>query len=143
MKTTTYLIFNILIAGIILVVFAISGIHRPDESKINKKCIHEELLGGKCPVCGMPDGFSAIMRGDFAKASTFQKNSNDIFLFFFSMLLLRLLLVWAILKTDWSVNKLINLDITLSFIVFIFFFKNLALQSIYVFYKMLITGNVV
>lgn len=137
-----YLVINWIFAGIILAIFVYSGVYKPEENSHPIKCIHEELLGQKCPTCGMSRGFSAIIRGRFHEAIAFQKNSPSVFSFFAIQLMMRILFIILLIKSNISIKVLTNVDTTLSLLLFMFTFRNLILQTIYIFYKMLLTGNV-
>jgi hypothetical protein len=142
MTKQAYVTINWIFAGIILAIFVYSGIYNPEKDNHPIKCIHEELLGQKCPTCGMSRGFSAIVRGRIDEALVFQKNSLSIFSFFAIQLLIRILFVVLLLKSQISLKILTNIDITVSLLLFMFTFRNLIFQTIYIFYKMLLTGNV-
>jgi len=137
-----YLLINLIFAGIILAIFIYSGIYSPEGNKHPIKCAHEELLGGKCPTCGMSRGFSAIVRGKINDAIGYQQNSLPVFLFFLIQLIFRVTSIYLVLKSSISLNIISNVDITLSLFLFILTFRNLIFQTIYIFYKMLLTGNV-
>ena len=132
---------NIIFAGFLLAIFVYSGILDPQKDNYPIKCIHTQLLGSKCPTCGMSHGFSAILRGNINEALKFQPNSLPVFNFMAIQLLMRLLLIFLIIKTDISISYLANTDITLTLLLFLFFFKNLIFQTFYIFYKMILTGN--
>jgi Protein of unknown function (DUF2752). len=142
MTKQSYLLINWIFAGIILAIFGYSGLYSPNENKHPIPCIHEELLGSKCPTCGMSRGFSAIVRGRIKDAVDYQKNSIPVFLFFFIQLIFRVTSLLLLLKSRISLKIITNTDITLSLLLFILTFKNLIFQTLYIFYKMLLTGNV-
>ena len=133
---------NLIFAGIILAIFIYSGIYSPDKNNHPIKCVHEELLGAKCPTCGMSRGFSAIVRGQINDALVYQQNSVSVFLFFLLQMVFRLTSTWLLLKSKIQLKIITNTDITLSLLLFLLTFKNLILQTFYIFYKMLLTGNV-
>ena len=133
---------NLIFAGIILAIFIYSGIYSPDKNNHPIKCIHEELLGSKCPTCGMSRGFSAVVRGHINDALVYQQNSVSVFLFFLLQMVFRLTSTWLLLKTKIQLKIITNTDITLSLLLFLLTFKNLIFQTFYIFYKMLLTGNV-
>jgi len=141
MDKRSYLLVNFIFAGIILIIFVYSGIYSPDKNDHPVKCIHEELLGSKCPTCGMSRGFSAIVRFRFIDAVEFQRNSIPVFLFFALQLLMRLLAIILVRKSNIALNLITNVDITLSLLLFLITFRNLIFQTMYIFYKMLLTGN--
>ncbi len=141
MDKRSYLLINFIFAGIILVIFIYSGLYNPYKNEHPVKCIHEELLGSKCPTCGMSRGFSAIVRLRFTDAMEFQRNSIPVFLFFALQLLMRLFAIMLVRKSSITLKLITNVDITLSLLLFLITFKNLIFQTMYIFYKMLLTGN--
>ena len=118
-----------------------TGWFSPQQDKYPIPCIHAELLGTRCPTCGMAHGFSSILRGNIHEAIVFQKNSIPIFAFFVIQLLLRLVLIILLVRSKGSLVLLANIDITVSVLLFLFLFKDLVLQTFYIFYKMILTGN--
>ena len=137
-----YLLINWIFAGIILAIFVYSGVYSPEGNQHPIKCVHEELTGSKCPTCGMSRGFSAIVRGRFSDAAEYQQNSLSVFVFFFIQLIFRASAIFLLLKTKLLVKFISNIDITVSLLLFLFTFRNLIFQTFYLFYKMLLTGNV-
>lgn len=142
MEKRSYLLINYVFAGIIFAIFTYSALYSPDKNDHPVKCIHEELLGSKCPTCGMSRGFSAIVRLRISDAVEFQRNSIPVFLFFALQLLMRLLSVILVEKSAIQLKIITNVDITFSLLLFLITFKNLIIQTMYIFYKMLLTGNV-
>lgn len=142
MNNKSYLIINWIFVGIILSVFLYSMIYKPEKNSHPIKCMHEELLGSKCPSCGMSRGFSSIVRGNFDQAIKFQKNSIPVFLFFLFQLGMRLIFIWSSKSQKFALRNTISLDVTLSTVLFFLCFKNLIFQTLYIFYKMLLTGNI-
>ena len=143
MTKQNYLLINFIFGGIILIVFLYSAIYSPGSNNHPIRCIHEVLLGSKCPTCGMSRGFSAIVRGRIEDARNLQPNSIAVFSFFATQLIMRITLVFLLLKTRIPIKIMTNVDISLSMLIFLLTFKNLILQTFYIFYKMLLTGNVV
>jgi hypothetical protein len=143
MQRRVYLTFNYTIAGIILAIFFCSlVVASPNIKAVPQKCPHEELLGGKCPTCGLFDGFSLLIRGKIKEARELQKNSISIFIFWAGQFLFRLIINLMLLRTQILIKSLMKADLMLSLLFFIATFGNVIPQSIYIFYKMLLTGNV-
>lgn len=142
MTKQSYLALNWIFAGIILAVFIYSALYKPEENKHPIKCIHQELLGGTCPTCGMSRGFSAIVRGHIDEALAYQQNSVSVFMFFLLQLVFRTTAIVLILKTKLTTKFISGIDSTVSLLLFLFTFRNLIFQTIYIFYKMLLTGNI-
>jgi hypothetical protein len=137
-----YKILNYVFAGIILAIFFYSALFSPTEKNYPIKCIHKELLGAPCPSCGLSRGFSAIMHFDLDLAKQIQPNTIAIFTFFLIQLLLRISFIILIRWQNVSLKALTSIDIVLSSLLFFWFFRHLILQTLYIFYKMLLTGNV-
>ena len=132
MSIKSYFLVNLIFAILLVIIFVYSGIFDPKQDKYFIKCIHTELLGRKCSTCGMSHGFSSILRGNINDALKFQPNSVPIFEFFAIQLSMRLLLIFLLKKSDIAYSYLTNIDITLTLLLFIFFFKNLIFQTFYI-----------
>src|SRR5512133_1805916 len=85
----TYLLINIIFAGVILLVFAYSGIFSPDKDNFPVACIHEKITGEPCVSCGLSHSFSLIVRGRVHEAYQWNHYGMRIFLFFAAQLILR------------------------------------------------------
>jgi hypothetical protein len=142
MNSKNYLLLNFIFAGIILAIFFYSAWFSPGSNAYPIKCIHQELLGGPCPTCGLSRGFSALVRGEFALAKQIQSNSLSIFAFFFIQLFLRGLCIVLIKKNAFPLKAISNTDLVISILSFFFFFRYLIFKTLYIFYKMMLTGNV-
>ena len=83
---------NLIIAGIIILIFFYSGIFSPERNNHPVPCVHEKLLGKPCPTCGISHSFSAIIRGNFKEATEWNRNGISLFLFFFIQLIMRVVI---------------------------------------------------
>lgn len=137
-----YLMFNYTIAGIVLAIFVLAEIHQPQYGRFSKVCVHAKLLGSTCPVCGSGEGLSFLIRGDLIDAREIQPNSFPVFIFFCILLMLRIVFVFLLTKTKIPANVIAGIDLTIAFVVFIWAFKSIIPTCIYIFYKMLLTGNI-
>lgn len=142
MNSKSYLIINYIFAGIILAIFFYSLLFSPGDNTYPIKCIHQELLGGPCPSCGLSRGFSAIVRCDMELARQIQPNSISVFLFFVVQLFLRFCCVVLVKRNRLSLKNITGIDVVISTLLFFYFFRNLIFQTLYIFYKMLLTGIV-
>lgn len=142
MTKQSYMAINLIFATVIMAIFIYSAIYKPEENSHPIKCIHQELLGNKCPTCGMSRGFSAIVRGHIDEALIYQHNSLSVFLFFLIQLVFRVTTIILLRKSSLSLKIISNTDLTLSLLLFLLTFRNLIFQTIYIFYKMLLTGNI-
>jgi hypothetical protein len=84
-----YLIINTIFAGVILLIFAYSGIFSPQKDDYPVICVHEKLTGLPCVSCGLSHSFSLIVRGKVAEAYQWNHYGMRIFLFFATQLVLR------------------------------------------------------
>jgi hypothetical protein len=84
-----YRIINMIFAGVILLIFAYSGIFSPVKDNYPVICIHEKLTGIPCVSCGLSHSFSLIVRGKIAEAYQWNHYGMRIFLFFAAQLILR------------------------------------------------------
>lgn len=134
-----YLAVNVLIMLCFIAVFALAEIG--DQHANPKKCFHSQLLGSKCPTCGILKGFSLIFHGDFNRAYVFQKNSIPVFSFFTLQIFMRLIIIILLYKRCLAPNMVMNIDITLTLLMFVILFRGIVLQTFYIFYKMILTGN--
>lgn len=114
-----YLIINIIFAGVILLIFAYSGIFSPEINNYPVTCIHENLTGGQCVSCGLSHSFSSIIRGRIEEAFQWNIYGMRIFLFFASQLVLRIGFSIFYLKYPDTRKQLIIVDCIGSGIMFL------------------------
>jgi Protein of unknown function (DUF2752) len=117
-----YLIINMIFAGVILLIFAYSGIFSPDKDNYPITCIHEQLTGEPCVSCGLSHSFSLIVRGRIEEASRWNRYGMRIFLFFASQLILRVAFSVFYLKYTDTRKQLIIADCIGSGILFLLAF---------------------
>ncbi|NSW93091.1 MAG: DUF2752 domain-containing protein [Bacteroidales bacterium] len=122
LKSEPYLIFNLVFAGILIIVFIYSGIFSPEKDKYPVQCIHEKITGEECVSCGMSHSFSLILRGRIQEAVEWNRYSPAVFLFFAIQLLMRFIFSFLWLRFNNARRVLIPLDITLSAIMFVIAF---------------------
>jgi hypothetical protein len=138
MTKKSYLLINIIFAGIISGIFIYSVIINPGTGYYPIKCIHEKLLGSKCSTCGLSHGFSAIVRGRFDDAIRFQSNSMLVFSFFAIQLFSRVIMIFLLLKSQINVRLISNIDILFSVLLFLLTFRNLISQTFTLFAKVVL-----
>lgn len=85
----SYLISNIIFAGVILLIMGYSLIFSPAGDTYPIVCVHEKITGQPCPSCGMSHAFSLIIRGRLAEAETWNKYAMPLFIFFVVQLFMR------------------------------------------------------
>lgn len=113
-----YLIINAVFAGVILLIFAYSGIFSPDKNNYPIICIHEKLNGESCFSCGLSHSFSLIIRGRIDEAFELNVYGMRVFLFFVLQLVMRVFFSLFYLKNQETRNQLIILDIAGSALIF-------------------------
>ena len=117
-----YHIINLIFAGVIVLIFAYSGIFSPVKNNYPVVCIHELLTGEPCFSCGLSHSFSLIVRGRIAEAYEWNPYGMRIFLFFFSQLVLRLGFLWQSVKHPENRKHLIIYDSVSSALIFLISF---------------------
>lgn len=115
----TYNLINIIFAGVILLIFAYSGIFSPDKDNFPVACIHEKLTGEPCVSCGLSHSFSLIVRGRITEAYQWNPNGMRVFLFFAAQLVLRVAFSIFYLRYHDTRKQLIIVDCIGSGIIFL------------------------
>jgi len=129
LRREQYLKINLILAGVIVLVIAYSGIFSPDTNNYPIVCVHEKLTGEPCFSCGLSHSFSLIVRGRIAEAYEWNRYGMQVFLFFFFQLILRI--SFSVFYTKYPENRkrLIPIDIVGSILLFLIafypFLKNL------------------
>jgi len=122
LRKEPYLIINIFFAGVILLIFAYSGIFSPVRDNYPVACIHEKLTGEPCISCGLSHSFSLIVRGRVDEAYQWNPYGMRIFLFFASQLVLIAAFSIFYLKYPDTRRQLIIVDCFGSGIIFLMAF---------------------
>jgi len=122
LRKEPYLIINIFFAGVILLIFAYSGIFSPVRDNYPVACIHEKLTGEPCISCGLSHSFSLIVRGRVDEAYQWNPYGMRIFLFFAAQLVLRVAFSIFYLKYPDTRRQLIIVDCFGSGIIFLMAF---------------------
>lgn len=118
LRNEPYLIINIFFAGVIMLIFAYSGIFSSEKDNYPVTCIHEKLTGDPCVSCGLSNSFSLIVRGRVAEAYQWNPYGMRIFLFFAAQLVLRIAFSIYYLKYPDTRKQLIIVDCIGSGIIF-------------------------
>jgi hypothetical protein len=131
-RNKPYLIINIILAGVIMLVLAYSGIFSPDKNNYPVACINEKLTGTQCFSCGLSHSFSLILRGRVEEAYQWNIYGMKVLLFFVSQLLMRIIFSVYYQKNESLRNWLIYYDIAMSVLIFTIafypFFRQLVLS---------------
>jgi hypothetical protein len=130
-KGEPYFLINIILAGVILLILAYSGIFSPDKDNYPVTCIHEKITGLPCSSCGLSHSFSLIVRGRINEAYQWNIYGMRVFLFFSLQLVLRVAFSYFWIKDNLVRKQLIIMDISGSIVIFLVtfypFFKQLFL----------------
>jgi hypothetical protein len=121
----SYLIINLIFAGMIACIMLYSGIFSDTRANHPIPCIHERVTGRQCPSCGMSRGFSAIVRGKWEEAEQFNPHSRRVFLFFAIQFLLRLLISLVIMQFPLAEKYCWKADAAFSSVLFFYCFWGL------------------
>jgi hypothetical protein len=114
-----YLQINLILTGVILLVFAYSGFFSPASDKYPIVCIHEKLTGEPCVSCGLSHSFSLIVRGRISEAYQWNIYGLRVFIFFAAQLLMRILFSVFYVRYPYNGKQLITYDIAVSLMLFI------------------------
>jgi len=129
LRREPYLKINLILAGVIMLVFAYSGIFSPDTNNYPVVCIHEKLTGEPCFSCGLSHSFSLILRGRVTEACEWNRYGLQVFFFFFFQLMLRIAFSFFFIKYPENRKRIIPIDIVGSILLFLVafypFMKNL------------------
>lgn len=117
-RNEPYLKINIILAGVILLVLAYSGIFSPYRNNYPVTCIHEKITGLPCASCGLSHSFSLIVRGRIQEAYQWNIYGMRVFLFFVSQLLMRVTFSICYLRNAGNRKWLIYYDIAGSTLIF-------------------------
>jgi hypothetical protein len=122
LRDEPYLIINIFFAGVILLIIAYSGIFSPEKDNYPVVCLHEKLTGEPCFSCGLSHSFSLIVRGRFDEALQWNQYGMQVFLFFASQLILRVVFSIFYLWYPGTRKQLIITDCIGSCLIFLISF---------------------
>lgn len=117
-----YIIINLILAGVIALIFAYSGFFSPEKNDYPVACIHEKLTGQPCESCGLSHSFSLILRGRISDAYNWNIYGLRVFLFFAFQLIMRVVFSILWLKFQNIRRELIIYDIAGSSIIFLIAF---------------------
>ena len=117
-----YHIVNIILAGVIVMVLAYSGLFSPEKNNYPVVCIHEKLTGEPCFSCGLSHSLSLILRGRISEAYEWNQYGMRVFLFFISQLIFRLDFLRLSVKHPDNRKQLILYDSISSAVIFLISF---------------------
>jgi hypothetical protein len=122
LRNEPYLVINIVLAGVILLILAYSGIFSPEKNNYPIVCIHEKITGEPCVSCGLSHSLSLILRGRVAEAYQWNRYGMSVFLFFAGQLILRIIFSLLYLRYSSTRKQLILFDIIGSSFLFLITF---------------------
>jgi len=118
-RNEPYLIINIILTGVVILVFAYSGFFSPVKDNYPVVCIHEKLTGEPCVSCGLSHSFSLILRGRISEAYDWNVYGLRVFIFFAGQLLMRIVFSMLYIKHPELQKQLILYDAAVSGMFFI------------------------
>jgi hypothetical protein len=119
LRNEPYLVINIVLAGVILLILAYSGIFSPEKNNYPIVCIHEKITGEPCVSCGLSHSLSLILRGRVAEAYQWNRYGMSVFLFFAGQFLLRIIFSFLYAKYPVTRKQLVMFDIVGSSVLFL------------------------
>ncbi|HPT20441.1 MAG TPA: DUF2752 domain-containing protein [Bacteroidales bacterium] len=123
LRKEPYILINIIFAGVILMIFAYSGIFSPVKDNYPVQCIHERITGEPCISCGLSHSFSLIVRGKTAEALKWNPYGLRVFLFFISQLVLRAAFTIYYISCTNTRKQLVLYDCIGSVLIFLISFR--------------------
>jgi hypothetical protein len=118
-NTEPYLLINLILAGVILLIFAYSSFFSPVKDNYPVICIHQKLTGEPCVSCGLSHSFSLVLRGRISEAYDWNVYGFRVFIFFAAQLLMRIVFSIFYLKYPGTGKQLITYDIIISLMLFL------------------------
>jgi hypothetical protein len=118
-RSEPYLLINLILTGVILLIFIYSGFFSPEKDNYPVVCIHEKLTGEPCVSCGLSHSFSLILRGNISEAYEWNIYGLRVFIFFAAQLVMRIIFSIFYLRYPDTGKQLISYDIIISGMLFI------------------------
>lgn len=105
---------NLILTGLIVLVFAYSLAFSPDNDRYPVPCVHEKLTGQPCPSCGLSHAFSLIIRGQVTEATRWNSHSPVVFGYFALQLVMRIAVAVAAAKPRRGLRRVLVADAVIS-----------------------------
>lgn len=128
-------IFLIIISGIFLYCYFVNSLQE------NISCVHHKYLGIDCPSCGLTRSFSAILHHNTQSALEWNKYGFQIFIFFTVQLVFRIIFLLSVMLKG-NLKIIAKADWIISSVLFLVCFYPFIFSTFYMFYRMLLTGNI-
>lgn len=122
LKSETYLIVNLVIAGVISLIMIYSGIFSPEKDNYPVTCIHEKITGMECVSCGLSHSFSLMVRGRFNEAVEWNRYGPVVFMFFTAQLIMRIAFSFLYIRFKRARHLILSIDIPASAIMLVIAF---------------------
>ena len=118
-----YWLINIILAGIIGLIFVYSALFRAEKDRYPVPSFYEEITGEKGPSSGMSRAFSELVRGRIESAKAYNEDRPLIFAFFVIQFVQRIYVLLILRKSTLKPGTILVTDIALSLILFLYCFK--------------------
>jgi len=125
-----YLIVNIVLAGLIGLIFLYSGLFSAEKGNQPVPSFYEETTRQAAPSSGMSRAFSEIIRGNLESARQYNPDSPLIFAFFLIQGIQRLSLSIILFRSGTRQKYLLYADAFVSGITFLYCFHGQILAMI-------------
>lgn len=117
-----YLLVNIILIGVLVLIFAYSGFFSSVKDNYPVVCLHEKLTGEPCISCGLSHSFSLILRGKIGEALSWNIYGLRIFLFFALQLVMRIVFSFEWVRSPNIRKQIVIYDIAASILIFLISF---------------------
>jgi hypothetical protein len=118
-----YLIINLILAGLIGLIFIYSGLFSAQRDNYPLPSFYEEITGSPSPSAGMSKAFSEIIRGRPGSALDYNPDSLLIFAFFLIQGMQRITVLLLLIRGRISVKYVLFADCIFSGILFLCCFQ--------------------
>jgi hypothetical protein len=119
----TYLIINIVLAGMIMLIFIYSGLFSAGKANHPVPSFYEKITGEPAPSSGLSKAFSELVRGRIEPARAYNEDSPLIFAFFLIQLIQRIAIFLILWRVTFKQKSILIADLIFSTILFLYCFK--------------------
>jgi len=120
-----YLIINLILAGMIGLIFIYSGLFSAGKNNHPIPSFYENFTGQPSPSGGLSRAFSEIIRGNPDSAREYNSHSPPIFAFFLIQGIQRVLVSILLVKTRTNKKHLLLADVLITIALMIYCFSGL------------------
>jgi hypothetical protein len=129
-KNRPYLIINLILAGMIGLIFIYSGLFSAGKDNHPIPSFYENYTGQPSPSGGLSRAFSEIIRGNLHAAKEYNRYSPPIFAFFLIQGIQRIMVSILLVRTRTNKKHLLLADVLISIGGLIYCFSGLIGASI-------------